>query len=201
MLGLSEVIQDYANISVTIDPSLIQPTFDTPVTYNTTAAPYPGMIHAFHPPSHMFHPPSPAPSDESSQDSHRTGSNRFKNRQPSPYLRSATYHPYPPTSEKRRLSMSSVHSRYSQDSPRSVSVGYDEEGKERGRCPNPDCNRLFKDLKAHMLTHQSERPEKCPIVTCEYHQKGFARKYDKQRHTLTHYKGTMVCGFCPGSGS
>ncbi|KAL8733693.1 MAG: hypothetical protein Q9181_003475 [Wetmoreana brouardii] len=57
------------------------------------------------------------------------------------------------------------------------------------------------DLKAHMLTHQSERPEKCPIVTCEYHQKGFARKYDKNRHTLTHYKGTMVCGFCPGSGS
>ncbi|KAL8756681.1 MAG: hypothetical protein Q9199_002765 [Rusavskia elegans] len=38
-------------------------------------------------------------------------------------------------------------------------------------------------------------------MTCEYHQKGFARKYDKNRHTLTHYKGTMVCGFCPGSGS
>jgi hypothetical protein len=52
-----------------------------------------------------------------------------------------------------------------------------------------------------MLTHQAERPEKCPILTCEYNQKGFARKYDKNRHTLTHYKGTMVCGFCPGSGS
>ena len=52
-----------------------------------------------------------------------------------------------------------------------------------------------------MLTHQSERPEKCPITNCEYNQKGFARKYDKNRHTLTHYKGTMVCGFCPGSGS
>lgn len=52
-----------------------------------------------------------------------------------------------------------------------------------------------------MLTHQNERPEKCPIQTCEYHIKGFARKYDKNRHTLTHYKGTMVCGFCPGSGS
>lgn len=26
-------------------------------------------------------------------------------------------------------------------------------------------------------------------------------RYDKNRHTLTHYKGTMVCGFCPGSGS
>ena len=52
-----------------------------------------------------------------------------------------------------------------------------------------------------MLTHQLERPEKCPIATCDYHTKGFARKYDKNRHTLTHYKGTMVCGFCPGSGS
>lgn len=52
-----------------------------------------------------------------------------------------------------------------------------------------------------MLTHQETRPEKCPIPTCEYHIKGFARKYDKNRHTLTHYKGTMVCGFCPGSGS
>lgn len=52
-----------------------------------------------------------------------------------------------------------------------------------------------------MLTHQNERPEKCPIPSCEYHTKGFARKYDKNRHTLTHYKGTMVCGFCPGSGS
>jgi hypothetical protein len=52
-----------------------------------------------------------------------------------------------------------------------------------------------------MLTHQNERPEKCPIATCDYHIKGFARKYDKTRHTLTHYKGTMVCGFCRGSGS
>lgn len=43
-----------------------------------------------------------------------------------------------------------------------------------------------------MLTHQNKRPEKCPIQTCEYHVKGFARKYDKNRHTRTHYKGTMV---------
>lgn len=49
-----------------------------------------------------------------------------------------------------------------------------------------------------MLTHQEERPEKCPIETCEYHTKGFARKYDKNRHALTHYKGTMICPFCTG---
>lgn len=76
-----------------------------------------------------------------------------------------------------------------------------DESREKGRCPNRDCGKIFKDLKAHMLTHQIERPEKCPIATCEYSVKGFARKYDKNRHTLTHYKGTMVCGFCPGSGS
>ncbi|MCJ1314357.1 hypothetical protein MMC25_008039 [Agyrium rufum] len=92
-------------------------------------------------------------------------------------------------------------SNYSQESPRSASLGFDEDGRERVRCPNPDCGKPIKDLKAHMLTHQAERPEKCPIVNCEYHIKGFARKYDKQRHTLTHYKGMMVCGFCPGSGS
>jgi len=94
-----------------------------------------------------------------------------------------------------------MHSPLSQSSPSMSQTDVDEDGRERGRCPFPDCGKQVKDLKAHMLTHQSERPEKCPIVTCEYHLKGFARKYDKNRHTLIHYKGTMVCGFCPGSGS
>ncbi|MCJ1359784.1 MAG: hypothetical protein MMC33_009787 [Icmadophila ericetorum] len=181
-------------------PSLIQP-FDAPSMHSTT--PHANMMYPFHPQSHplLFQPPSPAPSDASSHDSRRPGSGRFKTGISSPYLRSSQYHPYPQTTQGRRMSISSSHSRYSQDSPRSLSLGYDDEGRERDRCPNPDCGKTFKDLKAHMLTHQSERPEKCPIQTCEYHQKGFARKYDKQRHTLTHYKGTMVCGFCPGSGS
>jgi hypothetical protein len=86
-------------------------------------------------------------------------------------------------------------------SPTSGEYQSGDESKEKQRCTYPDCGKVFKDLKAHMLTHQTERPEKCPILTCEYHVKGFARKYDKNRHTLTHYKGTMVCGFCPGSGS
>ncbi|KAG5983261.1 hypothetical protein E4U55_000404 [Claviceps digitariae] len=71
----------------------------------------------------------------------------------------------------------------------------------RSQCPNQDCGRIVKDLAAHMLTHQEERPEKCPIDSCEYHTKGFARKYDKNRHALTHYRGTMVCPFCPGAGT
>ncbi|KLJ06527.1 hypothetical protein EMPG_10070 [Blastomyces silverae] len=119
---------------------------------------------------------------------------------PSPYL-TQSFTPRPLSLAGRRSSISSENSRRSQHSPLAGSVDYEEKGKEKGRCPHPDCGRVFKDLKAHMLTHQSERPEKCPIVTCEYHLKGFSRKYDKNRHTLTHYKGTMVCGFCPGSGS
>lgn len=57
------------------------------------------------------------------------------------------------------------------------------------------------DAEAPMPTHQNERLEKCPTTTCEYHIKGFEWKYDKNRHTIAHYEGTMVCGFCPGSGS
>lgn len=119
----------------------------------------------------------------------------------SPYQMQNGFQPRPASLFDRRSSISSTNSRRSQQSPIASNVDVDEEGKEKGRCPHPECGRIFKDLKAHMLTHQSERPEKCPIVTCEYHVKGFARKYDKNRHTLTHYKGTMVCGFCPGSGS
>ncbi|PGH16357.1 hypothetical protein AJ80_05207 [Polytolypa hystricis UAMH7299] len=120
---------------------------------------------------------------------------------PSPYLSQNGFQSRPMSLAGRRSSVSSIRSRRSQHSPLAGTLELDDEVKEKGRCPHPDCGRVFKDLKAHMLTHQSERPEKCPIVTCEYHLKGFARKYDKNRHTLTHYKGTMVCGFCPGSGS
>lgn len=130
----------------------------------------------------------------------------------SPATSPQIYHPYPvsqypaayggypqPHPTERRPSISSYHSGMSHRSP--MSSEFDDDSREKGRCPYAECGRVVKDLKAHMLTHQSERPEKCPIQHCEYNQKGFARKYDKNRHTLTHYKGTMVCGFCPGSGS
>ncbi|KAL8820845.1 MAG: hypothetical protein Q9191_007430, partial [Dirinaria sp. TL-2023a] len=83
----------------------------------------------------------------------------------------------------------------------SSNLRFDKHGRGRGICPNPGCGRFFKDLKLHMLTHESERPEKCPVVTCEYHEKGFARKYDRNRHTLTHLTGLWTCHFCPDSGS
>ncbi|TQV95955.1 C2H2 finger domain-containing protein [Cordyceps javanica] len=68
------------------------------------------------------------------------------------------------------------------------------------KCPYPECGRVLRDLAAHMLTHQAERPEKCPVPSCVYHTKGFARKYDKNRHALTHYRGTLICPLCPTKG-
>ncbi|CZR61322.1 uncharacterized protein PAC_11218 [Phialocephala subalpina] len=130
--------------------------------------------------------PSPTPGFVySSSASVRTGSNK------GPYL----YSPYPSLSSRPSLRSTTPYSAADDGNFSS------EESHEKGRCPHPDCGKMFKDLKAHMLTHQNERPEKCPIATCDYSIKGFARKYDKNRHTLTHYRGTMVCGFCPGSGS
>ncbi|KAI9663885.1 MAG: hypothetical protein M1821_007375 [Bathelium mastoideum] len=177
-----------------VDPSLIQP-------YPPSSFPMPYPEYSSVSPQIRFdpHPPSPAPSDTSLRSPQRQGSNRFKAQ--SPFLHhTSAYQPYPQQYPMtRRPSAASVQSRGSHGTHRSDSI--EEEGKEKGLCPIPECGRVFKDLKAHMLTHQNERPEKCPIPTCEYHQKGFARKYDKNRHTLTHYKGTMVCGFCPGPGS
>lgn len=145
-------------------------------SYNGAAMPQEDFVQ-----QPMYPPQSPSPSEMSSRSSKRVKSSS------SPYMQS--YAPYPYTS--RRGSIASA----SPSSPDSSS------STPRTHCPFPTCGKSFKDLKAHMLTHQTERPEKCPITTCEYHTKGFARKYDKNRHTLTHYKGTMVCGFCPGSGS
>ncbi|OJD35708.1 c2h2 finger domain-containing protein [Diplodia corticola] len=181
------------------DPTLIQP-FPEALQYG--GSPFPD----FSTPSLQFQtfveqPPSPAPSNTSSH-TNMADSRRFKrSSSQSPYLHQQSYQPYPSYNNARRPSVVSVQSRQSQGSGRSNSFELDEESREKGLCPIEGCGRVFKDLKAHMLTHQSERPEKCPITTCEYHLKGFARKYDKNRHTLTHYKGTMVCGFCPGSGS
>ncbi|OAT08332.1 C2H2 finger domain-containing protein, variant [Blastomyces gilchristii SLH14081] len=181
-----------------VDPSLIQP-MQQQSSYPPPTASYAEEIQYAFTRSPLFHSTSPAASPlPQSQTLHPQQHPRSA--LPSPYL-TQSFTPRPLSFAGRRSSISSENSRRSQRSPLAGSVDYEEKGKEKGRCPHPDCGRVFKDLKAHMLTHQSERPEKCPIVTCEYHLKGFSRKYDKNRHTLTHYKGTMVCGFCPGSGS
>ncbi|KAI8952670.1 hypothetical protein F4801DRAFT_200334 [Xylaria longipes] len=175
--------------STFVDPSLIHPEI------RGSMVPPPPMSaydHSGYSPQNQY-PHSPALSGAASPAPVlRTGSQ-------SPYMH--TYHqqysPYAiPPAQGRRPSLSYQ----SHTSSHEYAYNSDESEKKQ-RCPHPDCGKTFKDLKAHMLTHQTERPEKCPILTCEYHVKGFARKYDKNRHTLTHYKGTMVCGFCPGSGS
>ncbi|KAJ3940159.1 uncharacterized protein N0V96_010170 [Colletotrichum fioriniae] len=164
-----------------VDPSLIHPDISRP------------MMSNFQNPNQYPTSPALSPSSQS-MSMVRTGSQ-------SPFLHSGfqqqqQFSPYATPGDARRPSLHSFPSTYSDGNNYSG-----DEGKEKQRCPHPECGKVFKDLKAHMLTHQTERPEKCPIVTCDYHVKGFARKYDKNRHTLTHYKGTMVCGFCPGSGS
>ncbi|KAL2131868.1 hypothetical protein VTI74DRAFT_4501 [Chaetomium olivicolor] len=165
-----------------VDPSLIHP------DVRPMAMPYEPSYPA---PPNSGYPTSPALSVSASP--------QLRNGSTSPFLHNG-YQPFspfqPPVDAQRRGSLVSYQSTYSGEQPYSG-----DESREKQRCPHPDCGKAFKDLKAHMLTHQTERPEKCPITTCEYHVKGFARKYDKNRHTLTHYKGTMVCGFCPGSGS
>ncbi|WEW58433.1 hypothetical protein PRK78_003901 [Emydomyces testavorans] len=174
-----------------VDPALIQ-RIEEPVNYHLPVIPYQGDPQFCFLTSSAF-PPTPC-----------VASPAVANRQsPQQQKRKAGSSPHPQESRSltRRSSISSIRSRPSIPSPQPSNVGIEEECNEKGRCPHPKCGKTFKDLKAHMLTHQSERPEKCPIVNCEYHLKGFARKYDKNRHTLTHYKGTMVCGFCPGSGS
>ncbi len=171
------------------DPSLIHPEIARPPM---AISPYDG--HFQQPPNPFV--PSPSVSSSPQPNLLRTNSS-------SPYLHNGPFQaayagsPYgAPMDTGRRVSMPG-----SFISPGSAEYHSSDETKEKQRCTYPDCGKVFKDLKAHMLTHQNERPEKCPIQTCEYHVKGFARKYDKNRHTLTHYKGTMVCGFCPGSGS
>jgi len=169
-----------------VDPSLIHPDVRT-----MAMPPYEPSYAAAHT---SAYPTSPALSVSASP--------QLRSGNSSPFVQHG-YQPFSPfqppaadLQQQRRPSHASFASGYSGDQ-----IASGDESKEKQRCPHPDCGKIFKDLRAHMLTHQTERPEKCPIATCEYHVKGFARKYDKNRHTLTHYKGTMVCGFCPGSGS
>ncbi|PKS11675.1 hypothetical protein jhhlp_001826 [Lomentospora prolificans] len=173
-----------------VDPSLIHPDISRPMQM--------AFEGPFQTPTNVY-PNSPALSHGAS-----SPQPMLRNGSQSPFLHGGFQQPYSPyaaqtpmdTTHSRRPSHPFVSPNYSEATPFSS-----DESKEKSRCPHADCGKAFKDLKAHMLTHQNERPEKCPIQTCDYHIKGFSRKYDRNRHTLTHYKGTMVCGFCPGSGS
>ena len=149
------------------DPSILHPFSGRP-----GSAAQSNEASAYQPPTY---PASPALS-------HISRSPRpVKQDSQSPYLGAqySTY-PYPPP---RRPSLASHQSYSSQDGNFSS-----EESKEKGRCQYPECGKVFKDLKAHMLTHQNERPEKCPIQTCDYHIKGFARKVCRFTKSLPKFK-------------
>ncbi|KAI5867144.1 hypothetical protein GGS23DRAFT_162677 [Durotheca rogersii] len=169
-----------------VDPSLI---------HHGLRGPMPPPLQGY---ENHFSPQNPYPNSPALSGAASPAPVAGRNGSQSPYVPTyQRYSPFPaPQPPPRRQSLSSFQSHGSHEYPYNG-----DESEKRQRCPHPECGKSFKDLKAHMLTHQNERPEKCPIQTCDYHIKGFARKYDKNRHTLTHYKGTMVCGFCPGSGS
>ncbi|KAL7806130.1 hypothetical protein V8C44DRAFT_339712 [Trichoderma aethiopicum] len=189
-----------------VDPSLIHPEISRPPMaissyethhYQPAASHYPASpsaISSSSPQPHMIRTSSSSPYLQNGP--FQPATTAYSN---SPYATSTAMAPGAGIGA-RRLSMGKTGGG-SFISPVSADYPSGDEIKEKHMCTYPECGKTFKDLKAHMLTHQTERPEKCPIMTCEYHVKGFARKYDKNRHTLTHYKGTMVCGFCPGSGS
>lgn len=86
-------------------------------------------------------------------------------------------------------------------SPASSSSDHGSGSERAPRRICPHCHKSFKDLKAHAFVHAKERPEKCPIKSCEYHTRGFSRKHDRNRHALNHYRGSLICGFCPGVGT
>jgi hypothetical protein len=124
-----------------------------------------------------FEQPFPAPNSAYPASPALSPSPQLRSGNTSPFMHSnsnnfQSYSPFqPPVDQQRRPSIGSFRSGYSGEQTFS-----DNESKERQRCPHPDCRKTFKDIKAHMLTHMTERPEKCPIATCEYHIKGFARK-------------------------
>ena len=72
---------------------------------------------------------------------------------------------------------------------------------QKYRCTLPGCGKLYKDINAHLLTHQHERPLKCPLVSCEYSVRGFSRKHDRNRHVLVHFEGLLSCSICRGVGT
>jgi hypothetical protein len=142
-----------------VDPSLIHPDVRTIAM--------PGFEQQHYTAPNSAYPASPALS----------ASPQLRSGNTSPFLQNNNYQPFSPfqpppaDQQQRRPSLASFHSYNSGEQQYSG-----DEAKEKQRCPHHDCGKVFKDLRAHMLTHQTERPEKCPIATCDYHTKGFARK-------------------------
>jgi hypothetical protein len=145
------------------DPSLIQQS-----AYPSAAVSYAEEPHYSFapspvpfPPARLTSPPSPLQHQQQHQHQHQRDTDPQMSL-PSPYLSETTY--LAQSSSKRRNSVRSTASnRSSRDRPSPLAGSeLDGEGneKEKGRCPHPDCGRVFKDLKAHMLTHQAERPGK-----------------------------------------
>jgi hypothetical protein len=72
-----------------------------------------------------------------------------------------------------------------------------QELQKSRKCTPPGCDgRTSPDLSSHLLLHQNQYPEKCPVPNCEYHTKGFEQRSDMVHHALTHYHDSMGCPYC-----
>jgi hypothetical protein len=85
------------------------------------------------------------------------------------------------------------------NSPSSVTEGeyfesssdYNKTSWRQNRCPYPECREIFKDLKAHMLTHQNARSGKYPSQSY---------KDEKNHGSSSLCNGKMPCTFSTDSG-
>lgn len=51
-------------------------------------------------------------------------------------------------------------------------------------------------LSSHLAASIEPVAEVCPVKTCERHLSGFSKAGEGKRHAFTHFKGSLVCGFC-----
>jgi hypothetical protein len=124
-------------ISLSLDPSILHPQY----TSRPNSATQSNKTSIYPPPTY---PTSPSLSISRSPWPIKQGSQ-------SPYLSSysGSSYQHPPLRQPSLVS----HQLYSnQDSFNG------EKSKEKGRCIYLECGKVFKDLKAHILTHQNERP-------------------------------------------
>jgi hypothetical protein len=98
--------------------------------------------------------------------------------------------PRKPVSRSETDSMSSTHSANAE--PHLL------KGGENELVSSLMSSKPVEESESRTFLPHDKRPEKCPLETCT---KSFDRKFDRNRHALTHFKGTLMCRFCPQFGS
>lgn len=78
----------------------------------------------------------------------------------------------------------------------------DRNGTRRSVCIIPEENSdisykgIVIDFPTHLASLSTPVVERCPVKTCERHENGFLKIGEGKKHAFTHFKGSLVCGFC-----